>query len=115
MPAPRLGGRAWGLLESSGGNLRITALARDRGVSRRFLDEVGLPPRSVARMCQMMRSRRYLVAAARPSLVEADLAAGFFDQAHMVGGWKQIAGMAPGEWLREEFPFVQNGAVGAER
>jgi AraC-like DNA-binding protein len=120
VPAPRLVDHAWGLLESSGGSLRIAVLARDLGVSRRyldrlFLDEAGLPPKSVARMFRVMRSRRYLAAAARPSLVEAALAAGFFDQSHMIGDWKQIAGMTPGEWLREELPYFQHGVVAAER
>jgi AraC-like DNA-binding protein len=86
------------------GDIRIAAIAARLGWSRkhlsqRFQDEVGLPPKAVARI---FRFNRLLSLAAVDSGADwAGLAAecGYADQAHLTREFAEFAGTTPTRWL----------------
>jgi AraC-like DNA-binding protein len=36
---------------------------------------------------------------------------GYADQSHLTREWTTLAGCTPTTWLREEFPFLQDGGL----
>ncbi len=104
---------AWARLHDEPGR-RVGDLAGDLGWSRRhlaatFATEFGLGPKQVARLVRF-RNARDLLASGR-SFAEVAAETGFADQAHLSRDWRDLAGCTPGEWLRSEFPFLQDQAV----
>lgn len=107
--------RAWALLTASGGTVTIGEVAADIGwsrqhLTRRFRSELGLGPKSLARVARFQR----VVAALRsgPVLGLADLAAtvGYADQSHLDREFGQLAGCSPTRWMADELvPNVQDG------
>lgn len=90
---------------------RIADLADEIGWSRRhlaatFTAEYGLGPKQVARLVRFQRARSLL--ATGHSIGDVASEAGFADQAHLTREWRDLAGCTPGEWLRAEFPFLQD-------
>jgi AraC-like DNA-binding protein len=114
---------AWERLLATGGRITVAALADETGWSARhlrtkFADEVGLTPKAAARVVRFYRARRLLrrrAASSRP-LDLAALAAhcGYYDQAHMDGEFRALAGSAPTTWLVREFRNLQAGAAALE-
>lgn len=114
--------RAWWLLERSGGRARVGDIAKDVGLGTRrlgalFQHELGRSPKQVA---GLMRFERAVAAAARSvrATGRADLASiaadcGYADQPHLTREFSRFAGLAPGEWIREEFRNIQDGGHGA--
>ena len=89
--------RAWGLLRDSGGRVRIEALARALGCSRRhlakrFAEDVGVSPKVAARLIRFEEVRGRL-----GSVPLARLAAehGFADQAHLSREFRELTGAPP--------------------
>lgn len=114
-PAPHPGVRhAWERICARGGGEPIAGLAADLGWSRRHLGdrfraEVGIAPKTAARIVRLERARDLLVRPARPSLAAVAAACGYADQAHMARDWRELAGAAPSAWLASELlPFVQD-------
>lgn len=113
---------AWERLLATGGTISVAALAQETGWSARHLRtkfalELGLSPKAAARVVRFDRTRRLLqrrAAAGRP-LDLAALAArcGYYDQAHMDGEFRALAGSAPTTWLAREFRNFQAGSVTA--
>ncbi|MGH3377755.1 MAG: helix-turn-helix domain-containing protein [Actinoallomurus sp.] len=107
--------QAWRLLEEHDGRVRIDALAREVGWSRRhlagrFTAEYGLTPKEAARVMRFTRSRRLLQRSDRPSLAAVATACGFYDQAHLAREWNDFIGCPPSAWLTgDDLPFVQDG------
>ncbi|WP_156755222.1 helix-turn-helix domain-containing protein [Actinokineospora pegani] len=105
---------AWGRLLGSGGTVSVAALAGELGwstrhLSGRFATELGLSPKTAARVVRFDRARRALAGA--PQSVAAVAAAhGYCDQSHFVRDFREFAGCAPTTWLAEEFRIVQAGA-----
>jgi AraC-like DNA-binding protein len=102
--------RAWALLRASGGRIRVEALARALGCSRRhlatrFAEEVGASPKVAARLIRFEAARRAL-----GSVPLARLAAehGFADQAHLAREFRALGGAPP-----TAFPFVQDAQATA--
>ena len=100
-PSPEV---AWAYqrLAATGGGARIGAIAEAIGWSRkhlghRFAREIGLGPKSVARM---MRFNHALDAAGRSDGDWAGIAAdcGYADQAHLVREFREFAGTSPTEF-----------------
>jgi AraC-like DNA-binding protein len=98
--------RAWTLLRASGGRIRIDALARALGCSRRhlasrFAADVGVSPKVAARLIRFEAARARL-----GSVPLARLAAdhGFADQAHLAREFRALGGAPP-----TAFPFLQDG------
>lgn len=95
---------------------RVHDVASEVGYSRRHLStlvraECGLSPKEWQRVARFQHSHALLVRASRagrPSLTEVVVDAGYADQSHLAREWGVLAGCSPTEWLRREFPFVQD-------
>jgi AraC-like DNA-binding protein len=110
---------AWTQLAASGGSVSIDDLAAGLGVGRRHLSqrvraELGVTPKAAARVFRFSRSRASLLSSATVSLAATAATCGYFDQAHMSNEWRRLAGCTLGEWIREELPFLQDNAAGAD-
>ena len=97
------------LIELNGGLLNVAQLAAQLGVStrqltRRFQFNVGLSPKEFARVSRFLNVLRALSESGSRSLTETALECGYFDQAHFNHDFREMAGMAPGEFLT--FPNV---------
>lgn len=96
--------QAWRRLTESGGGTSIGDLANEVGWSRRhlvakFRQQIGLPPKTVARILRFERLLRTAVDgdAARWSRIAAEC--GYYDQAHMNRDFRDFAGTTPTEFL----------------
>jgi AraC-like DNA-binding protein len=108
---------AWAELAQAHGRLSIEGLARDLGWSRRhfserFRAELGVTPKTAARIFRFKRAC-WLIKAERPSLAEAAFACGYHDQAHMTLEWNALAGCTPKSWIASELPFLQDYELAA--
>ncbi|MFI0350244.1 helix-turn-helix transcriptional regulator [Actinomadura sp. 9N407] len=90
--------RAWWRLQETGGRLRIDALADELGIGRRRLEagfqrEIGLPPKTIARIARFQRVALLL---GRPSAT-LDLAdrCGYADQPHLTRDVREMSGLTP--------------------
>jgi AraC-like DNA-binding protein len=94
---------AWQSIARKAGAIRIGRLADQLGWSRkhlvsRFREEIGLPPKTVARM---MRFNRAMSMAGNPSSwADIALVCGYADQAHLIREFVEFAGRSPTEWQR---------------
>jgi AraC-like DNA-binding protein len=100
---------AWRQLASSGGRVRVAALAGEIGWSRkhlaqRFAIEVGAGPKTVGRILRFAGARRAIDAgiAAGPT-AWAGLAVdwGYADQAHLIREFRAMAGATPADYARD--------------
>ncbi len=92
-------------LHATAGRITIDALATRselsaRQLERRFLDEVGIPPRLLASIFRFRRVFDLLEQPQPGRWVEAALFAGYFDQAHMIRDFKRFAGQQPQAFYR---------------
>ncbi|ASR38982.1 hypothetical protein BAY61_05305 [Prauserella marina] len=79
---------AWHALARSSGAVRVAALADELGVSRRhlvrrFTEQVGLPPKTVARIVRFERAITLLHKRERTTVARIAAEAGYSDQAHL--------------------------------
>jgi AraC-like DNA-binding protein len=100
---------AWGRLRATDGAFPVGALAGELGWSRRrlglvFRDQVGLPPKLLARILRFDR----VVARLRREDPDrwADVAydAGYYDQAHFNRDFREFAGTTPSAFLAGRLP-----------
>lgn len=98
---------AWRRMVQAGPCLRVDRLAAELDVSRkhlsrRFQHEVGLGPKTVARILRFQRSLK-MARAAGPRLNLADIAVanGYADQAHMTRDFQALGGLPPRALLRQ--------------
>jgi AraC-like DNA-binding protein len=109
-PAPATEVRwAWQQLVATAGRASVTALAEEIGWSRRhfaarFREQVGLTPKTAARVLRFERATR-LLRQASPAAVA--LACGYYDQAHLNREFRELAGITPVQFERE-VTFVQD-------
>jgi len=94
---------AWERLRASHGRVPIGALAAELGWSRkrivaRFRDEIGLPPKSVARLLRFERARE--LAGSMP-WGELAFECGFSDQSHLIAEFRRITGRTPETFLQD--------------
>ena len=100
--------RAVELLNDRGGNVRIGGLAAELGCSRRYLtrrfgEEVGLPPKAIARQIRFAHvCRRVRSEPAAWGRLAAE--AGYCDQAHLNRDFHQLAGTTPTEFVASLLP-----------
>ncbi|MBZ4420792.1 AraC family transcriptional regulator [Myxococcus sp. RHSTA-1-4] len=98
-PRPRVT-QALRWLQSSGGQVRMSTLARTLGVSERtlhrdVLDEAGVPPKRLARVLRFQRAVSLLRSGAEEDLASVALACGYSDQAHLSREVRELAGVTP--------------------
>lgn len=91
---------AWRRLRASHGQVRIGALARDLGWSRRrlaerFSIEVGRPAKTAARLMRFERAHAAALAAPAIDWPGLALDCGYADQAHMIREFRQFSGLSP--------------------
>jgi AraC-like DNA-binding protein len=100
---------AWRQLAASAGRVRVGALAREIGWSRkhlaqRFSIEVGAGPKTVGRILRFAEARRSIDAGVRVGPMDwADLAAdcGYADQAHLIREFRAMAGVTPADYVQD--------------
>ncbi len=96
---------AAGLLERSGGRMRVEDLARATGMGtrqleRRFLASVGVPPKTACRVVRFQVALARLRADPGAPLTRVALLAGYHDQAHLTRDFTAFAGESPGAYRR---------------
>ncbi|CAL9603827.1 helix-turn-helix domain-containing protein [Streptomyces sp. R1] len=98
---------AWRRLVAARGRAQVGAVAAELGWSRRYLTErfrgeVGLSPKTFARVLRFEHAHE--LAAARDPLPWGDVAtvSGYADQAHLVRDWREFTGRSPTAWRRGE-------------
>ncbi len=121
---------AWEQLRESHGRAEIGALARELGYSRRrlsarFADELGLPPKTFARVLRFERAVARLGRDNGARFAEIAQDCGYYDQAHLNRDFREFAGTSPSSYVgrllphgggvaaSEEVPFVQDATATA--
>jgi AraC-like DNA-binding protein len=115
-PSPEVG-RAWRRLEATGGAAPIHRLAEEVGWSHkhliaRFRREVGLPPKTAARLVRFNAIWRRLDERRRLDWGQVAADAGYADQAHLVRDFRQFTGTTPTGYLAQ-VNSVQDTTSGA--
>jgi AraC-like DNA-binding protein len=100
---------AWRRLWRSGGRVRIGAVAADLGWSRKrlvaaFREQVGLPPKTAARILRFDAAMEMLKARPGVRWSEVALACGYADQAHLAREVRALSGSTPGGLARSLLP-----------
>lgn len=95
---------AWERLRATHGNARVGALASELGWSRkrlaaRFREQIGLTPKSAARLLRFERAREL---AGTMSWGELAFACGFADQPHLIAEFRSFTGSTPETFLQDE-------------
>jgi len=99
------------LIESNAGELRVSELASEIGVStreltRRFENAVGVSPKQHSRIIRFVSALHRLRERRHRTLTELALACGYFDQAHFNHDVRELGGIAPHEiFVREDLDF----------
>ncbi|MFF2198006.1 helix-turn-helix domain-containing protein [Streptomyces sp. NPDC058157] len=98
-PAPEVD-HAWRLLTDSAGGVPIARLADEVGWSRsylvrRFTEQVGLTPKTSARVLRFHRAAQ-LLTGGPVDLARLAAGCGFYDQAHLTREFRALAGLTPG-------------------
>ncbi|MCP2259085.1 Helix-turn-helix domain-containing protein [Streptoalloteichus tenebrarius] len=92
---------AWRRLRDTAGGIRIATLGDQLGLSRRHLvrrfhQQIGLPPKTVARIFRFEHALT-LMGADLPSMADVAAAAGYSDQAHLSREARALVHCAPSE------------------
>jgi AraC-like DNA-binding protein len=98
---------AWRRLRKSDGRVAIGALAEELGWSRkrivaRFREEVGLPPKAVARLLRFERARTLIERAERPDWARIAVDCGYYDQSHLINDFVAVTGRTPATFFQDE-------------
>ena len=114
-PAPGELRWAWRSLCETQGRVGAGALAAELGWSHRrligrFRDQIGMPPKAVARVLRFERASRVLMRGPDTRLAELALDCGYYDQAHLNRDFRAFAGVTPTEYMARRLPDL--GGVG---
>ena len=96
--------RAIAAIERSGGRIRIDDLADGlsaRTLERRFAREVGLPPKVLARIVRFQGVLRRVEHTAPIDWARLAIDGGYFDQAHLIRDFRELAGTSPERYRRD--------------
>jgi AraC-like DNA-binding protein len=95
---------AWAVrrIEETGGVLELRGLARELGYSQKhviamFRDQVGIPPKLLARIIRFNRLMQHLRRGGEGTWADLALEFGYYDQAHLVRDVRQFTGITPTE------------------
>jgi AraC-like DNA-binding protein len=110
---------AWRQLRRANGQVEIGRLATELGCSRKHLiaqfhEQLGASPKTIARILRFQHAVRLFnrASATRPvSGADVAIACGYFDQAHFIKDFRQLAGITPTEYLRQRIPELTGIAV----
>jgi AraC-like DNA-binding protein len=107
-PAPEIVW-AWRALEHTNGAVPVGRLAELVGRSRRYLvarfrEQLGLSPKTFARVVRFSRAVRLIHGSKRRSFVDLAHECGYFDQAHMIREFREFAGTTPVEFAGRVIP-----------
>jgi AraC-like DNA-binding protein len=94
--------RALHLIEARHGQVRVSDLAAEIGVScrhlsRQFQRAVGVSPKEYGRIKRFLHALELLTREGPRSLMDVALDSGFYDQAHFNHEFRELAGMSPGD------------------
>lgn len=90
-------------IERSHGTVAISEIQQESGLSKRRLiqgvrEQIGVAPKVYARIIRLRRALTLLHEGGR-SPADVAIAAGYYDQPHMNLDFRDLAGLAPGEFL----------------
>ncbi len=96
-------------LDRSGGSASIGSVAGEVDLSRArliglFNEQIGLGPKTVARLIRFDRVIQRLETGAGTALAELALDAGYYDQPHFNREFRQFAGVAPTDFVDARLP-----------
>ena len=108
---------AWHRLVASGGRVSIGAIVGEIGCSQRhliaqFRQEIGLTPKTLARVLRFGRAVR-IIKAGGAELSDIALDCGYYDQAHFSRDFRAFAGVTPTELIASQLP--DRGGFSADR
>ncbi len=94
---------AWNQLKQSHGQIEVGKLAADLECSKKhlitqFRNEIGLPPKTLARIIRFGRVASLLKHGQSPRWVEIAHHCGYYDQAHLIREFREFAGTTPGDY-----------------
>jgi AraC-like DNA-binding protein len=97
---------AWERLCATHGTEPITALADELGWSRkrivaRFREEIGLAPKSAARLLRFDRARVLAERSARPDWARIAVDCGYYDQSHLIRDFRAVTGRTPETFFQD--------------
>jgi AraC-like DNA-binding protein len=100
---------AWGRIQDSGGGVPAGRLAAEIGCSprhlnARFRDQIGLGPKTVARIARFRRAAGLLSRDDGRRFAEIAQACGYYDQAHLNRDFRRLSGTTPGDYLAKSLP-----------
>ncbi|MDX3427893.1 MULTISPECIES: helix-turn-helix domain-containing protein [unclassified Streptomyces] len=98
---------AWRRLVAARGRVQVGAVAAELGWSRRYLTErfrgeVGLSPKTFARVLRFEHAHELATAHDPLPWAAVATASGYADQAHLVRDWGEFTGRSPTVWRRGE-------------
>jgi AraC-like DNA-binding protein len=100
---------AWRKLNETGGLVSVGSLAKELGRSRKhliaqFRREIGLPPKTLARIIRFGRVTKVLKRTDITSWVHVANQCGYYDQAHLIRDFREFAGTTPTEYIDRLLP-----------
>ncbi|SDF13363.1 helix-turn-helix domain-containing protein [Pseudonocardia oroxyli] len=103
LPDPEVA-HAWNLLRRNAGGIAVSALAAETGWSRRhlltrFRSQIGVAPKTAARVLRFERAARLVVGGEAPGTVAA--LCGYSDQAHLTREFRDLAGLPPRAFVQD--------------
>jgi len=106
LPAPDVQ-HAWQRLVESDGSVAIGALLRELGcssrhLSARFREQIGVSPKTAARILRFRRSIELLGRDDGRRFAEIATSCGYYDQAHMNREFRDLAGTTPGSFVASQ-------------
>lgn len=98
---------SWRRITESGGGVTVSELAAELGFSRKhlttlFREQVGLPPKTVARVVRFDRASRAVGEGASWADIAGDH--GYYDQAHLIRDFREFSGFTPREYASRRNP-----------
>jgi transcriptional regulator GlxA family with amidase domain len=73
-----------------------------RHLARQFRHELGLTPKTMARIVRFDHAHRLAVGSDPLSWAQIAVLAGYADQAHLGREWREFTGRSPAQWRRGE-------------